>query len=180
LKIAPGSGRVAFTFCEKKDMAAGDTEQAPVPLNRELTKWEEWRGVLFFAIVVITSGIVIWNIPVLHPIAPLILLGIGLFFDLISLVARISTAITGKYSSGFFLVGFIFYFWAWISYPHAVLLGESDGLLSLWLRKLPDILCLAVLHLLIHVTYGRDGEEPETERAEQAGGHQPPTRPDST
>ncbi len=139
-------------------MAAGDTEQAPVHLNRELSKWEEWRGVVVFAIVVITSGIAIWHTPALHPVASLILLGIGLFFDLISLVARISTAISGKYSSGFFLMGFIFYFWAWISYPHTVVLGESDSLLSLWLRKLPDILCLAVLHLLIHVTYGRDSK----------------------
>lgn len=151
-------------------MATGDTDPAPVPLNRELTKWEEWRGVVAFAIIIVASSIAMWHFPAIHPIAPLILLGIGLIFDLISLSARISTAITGKYSSGFFLVGFLFYFWAWISYPHAVFLGESDGLLLLWLRKLPDILCLGVFHLLIHVSYGRDGAGPGTNRAEQVSG----------
>ena len=149
-------------------MATVDTDQAPVPLNRELTKWEEWRGVAVFAALFVVSSILIWHFPALHTIAPLILLGIGLLFDLISLIAQISTAITGKYSSGFFLIGFIFYLWAWISYPQAVFLGGSDGLLSLWLRKLPDILCLAVLHLLIHVGYGRDGANPKTKSAEQA------------
>lgn len=151
-------------------MATGKTDHPPVLLNRELSKWEEWRGVVFFAVVMIASAIAIWHMPAVHPIAPTILLGIGLFSDLISLAARISTAITGKYSSGFFLIGFIFYFWAWISYPHAVFLDGSDGLLSLWLRKLPDILSLAVLHLLIHVSFGRDDTKPPTEPAEHDGG----------
>jgi hypothetical protein len=161
---------VLFDVLPKKEMAIGDTTQGPVPMTRELTKWEEWRGVVVFAIVVIASSIMIWHFPACHPVAPLILLGIGFLFDLISLIARISTAITGKYSSGFFLIGFIFYFWAWISYPHAVLLGESDSLLSLWLRKLPDIFCLGLLHLLIHVSYGRDGAGSEDKQAEQVSG----------
>jgi hypothetical protein len=151
-------------------MANGKTDHPPVLLNRELSKWEEWRGIVFFAVFIIASGIAIWHMPVIYPIALTILLGFGLFFDLISLAARISTAITGKYSSGFFLIGFIFYFWAWISYPHAVFLRGSDSLLSLWLRKLPDILCLAVLHLIIHVPFGRDDTKPKTKRAEHDGG----------
>lgn len=34
--------------------------------------------------------------------------------------------------------------------------------MALWLRKIPDILCMAVLHLLVHVTYGRDNAKTKT------------------
>ncbi len=132
---------------------------APIPLNRSLTKWEEWRGVVFFAAIFIASSIAIWHFRAIQPILPLVLLGIGLFLDCMSVIARIQTARTGKYSSGFFVVGFIFYLWAWVSYPHAVILEDSPNMLSLWLRKLPDILSLAVLHLAVHMSFSRDSNE---------------------
>jgi hypothetical protein len=139
-------------------METGDKDITSVQLNDKLSMWEEWRGIVFFILIVVGSSIAIWHIGMIQPIAPMILLGIGLFFDILSLIARISTVVTGRYSSGFFVVGFVFYLWAWISYPHAVLLGDSQGLLSLWIWKLPDIICLAALHLAIHVSFGRDGD----------------------
>lgn len=146
------------------------TTTAPVPIDHQLTKWEEWRGIVYFIAVVIGTSIAIWHWPPVQPFAPLALLGIGIFFDVVSLAARISTAVTGRYSSGFFLIGLAFYLWAWLSYPHSVLINEAGGVISLWLRKLPDITCLAVAHLLIHVSFGRDQtQEDEIKDAEQKG-----------
>ena len=57
------------------------------------------------------------------------------------------------------MVGFVFYLWAWVSYPHAVILEDSQTLLSMWLRKLPDILSLAALHLAVHMSFSRDSND---------------------
>ena len=140
-------------------VATIEMNSAPIPLNRHLTKWEEWRGVVFFAVIFISSSIAIWHLEVIQPILPLVLLGFGLFLDSMSVIARIQTVRTGKYSSGFFVVGFVFYLWAWVSYPHAVILEDSQTLLSLWLRKLPDILSLAALHLAVHTSFARGSNE---------------------
>lgn len=146
------------------------------PVTVKLTKWEEWRGIVIFLVVLLASSIVLWHIPALQPAAPLILLGIGLFFDGISVAARISTAITGRYSSGFFLVGFAFYVWAWLSYPHPVLLSESHGLLALWIRKSLDLLCMAVLHMLCHTSFAKAPDNKEDKEAEQSASHVRETR----
>ncbi len=149
-------------------VATLEMNSAPIPLNRHLTKWEEWRGVVFFAVIFISSSIAIWHLRVIQPIVPLVLLGFGLFLDFMSVVARIQTARTGKYSSGFFVVGFVFYLWAWVSYPHPVILEDSQTLLSMWLRKLPDILSLAALHLAVHTSFARhSNESKQIEEAEQ-------------
>ena len=159
-------------------MAASDTDPTPVLVNRDPTKWQEYRGVVIFAMFVLASSVGFWHSSGIQPVVPLILLGIGLFFDIISIIARISTAITGRYSSGVFLIGFVFYFWAWISFPQPVFLGEANGLLSLWLRKIPDILVMAAFHLAIHVSFGLDGARPEA-KAEPGAAGQPATRPSS-
>ena len=139
-----------------------DTSNVTIlPTAYKLSKWEEWREIVYFIAVVITSAIVIWHWPSVQTIAPLILLCIGLLFDLVSLIARISTAITGRYSSGFFTVGLAFYVWAWLSYPHTVLLREGSGLFSLWLWKIPDITCMTIVHFLIHVSYEKKDTEHE-------------------
>ena len=140
-------------------VATLEMNSAPIPVNRHLTKWEEWRGIVFFAIIFISSSIAIWHLRVIQPIIPLVLLGFGLFLDFMSVIARIQTSRTGKYSSGFFMVGFVFYLWAWVSYPHAVILEDSQTLLSVWLRKLPDILSLAALHLAVHMSFSRDSND---------------------
>ncbi|MGK0186253.1 MAG: hypothetical protein ACI9R3_002036 [Verrucomicrobiales bacterium] len=164
LRAHRSRGDSALAKLRKIRMEPEHIDIVPVPLNEEPSKWEEWRGIAFFVLIVIGSSMAIWNIEMLRPVAPLILLGIGLFFDFVSLVARISTAITGRYSSGFFVVGFAFYFWAWLAYPHPILLRDSDGLFWLWIRKLPDIVSLAVLHLAIHISYGRDEDESDTSK----------------
>jgi hypothetical protein len=145
---------------------------APIPINRSLTKWEEWRGVIVFAVIFISSSIAIWHLRAIQPILPIVLLGLGLFLDCMSVIARIQTARTGKYSSGFYVIGFVFYLWAWVSYPHAVILEDSQNLLFLWLRKLPDILSLAALHLAVHMSFTRDSSESKQE-AEQAASRNP-------
>jgi hypothetical protein len=97
-----------------------ETNTSPLPFNNNLTKWEEWGGVVWFIIIFTTSSIGIWHLNILQPFLNIILLGFGIFTDLMSLIARIHTALTGRYSSGFFVVGFVFYLWAWVSYPHAI------------------------------------------------------------
>ena len=133
------------------------------------------RNIVYFIAIAIGTSIVIWHNPSAQPTAPLILLCLGLFFDAASLAARISTAVTGRHSSRYFLIGFAFYLWAWLSYPDAVLLDGANGLLSLWIRKVPDLICLAVVHILAHAPYGRDSElQNRKHDAEQAGPGYPP------
>ncbi|MCD4654506.1 hypothetical protein K8T06_11315 [bacterium] len=122
------AGHRLFANRSAKDNMNNEIETpTPVPLDCQLTTWEEWRGIVYFIAVVIGTSIAIWHWPATQPIAPLVLLGIGVFFDTVSLAARISTAVTGRYSSGFFLIGFAFYLWAWLSYPHPVLIHVSFG-----------------------------------------------------
>ncbi|MBU1612188.1 MAG: hypothetical protein KKC99_10125 [Proteobacteria bacterium] len=140
----------------------------PIPVNSQLTKWEGWSGLVYFFAVVIVTSIAIWHLPATHPIAPLVLLGIGILFDAFSLAVRISNAVTGRYSSGFFLIGFAFYLWAWLSYPRPVLINDVEGLVSLWLCKLPDIACIVVAHLLIHFSFGSErGQKAKEQDTEQ-------------
>ena len=138
----------------------------PIPVTKPLTKWQEWREIVFFAFLLTVSSIFIWHVPATQPALPLLLLCCGLLLDILSLIARISTAITGKYSSGFFLFGLIFYFWAWVSYSHPVFFGDSSNLIGLWLRKLPDIFCMAILHLLIHTNFSSRKNQPKDEKAD--------------
>lgn len=162
-------------------MEIGQAKMIPAQKERALTKWEEWRAVILFVAIIIGSSVAIWHVPLLQPVTLPILLGVGLFFDLVSLMARISTAITGRYSSGFFIVGFVFYFWAWLAFPHSVLLGQADGLLVLWMRKALDLVSLALVHLLIHVSYGRgeDSSGPKINTKQDAS-EQPTVLPKSS
>lgn len=135
------------------------------PQAVKLTKWEEWRGMVIFLLLLIGSSIAAWHIPRLQPIVPIVLLSIGLFFDGISIAARISTAITGRHSSGFFLVGFAFYTWAWLSYPNTVLLPEWHDMIGLWLRKGVDLACLGVFHIMCHTTFGKENRNGRAEQS---------------
>ena len=55
--------------------------------------------------------------------------------------------------SGFPIIGFVFYFWAWLSYPSSVILSATGAHFTLWLAKLLDLVCLAMFHLLCHVSF---------------------------
>jgi hypothetical protein len=50
------------------------------------------------------------------------------------------------------MVGFAFYFWAWLAYPHPVLLVGGDGFWPTALAKLPDLLALGAAHAIVHLS----------------------------
>src|SRR5438552_3045240 len=109
------------------------TPPGPVPISRKLTRWEEWRGVVYFVIVVLVSSVVFWHLddstePFFtrrHPVPKLLMLA-GLLFDVVSLLSYISTRVTGRFSSGVPGVGFVFYFWAWLSLPVSIILSTPS------------------------------------------------------
>jgi len=126
---------------------------APIPITRKLTRWEEWSGIVYFVATVFGSSILLWQWQAARSTAIPILLGIGLFFDAMSVVAYISTLVTKRYSSGFLGFGFVCFFWAWLSCPAAVLLSTPQSLAVLWLAKLLDLVALFVLSMCFHVPF---------------------------
>lgn len=136
------------------------TSPAPIPITRKLTRWEEWRGVVYFIIVVLLSSIVFWHLddPTnhlfvrRHPFSKL-LLGAGLFFDAMSAACYISTRVTGRYSSGVPGAGLVCYFWAWLSCPASIILSTPPSLPLLWLNKLLDLVALFVFSACFHVPF---------------------------
>jgi hypothetical protein len=122
------------------------------PVHRQLSWWEQWRGVFAFCGVVAGSSSLIWHSPAAHWTIP-ILLGLGLFHDVFSAVCYSASFIQRRHVSGLPLIGMIFYTWAWLCYPRGVLWNAGDGLGLLWISKLLDLIGLAVFHLLFHLPF---------------------------
>lgn len=147
---------------ESRDMPAGKpyTEAG----HRQLTRWEQWKGVVFFALLVVGSSALMWLLPdSFHGMRirlVVILLACGFFFDGLSAFYAVLSFVKRRHMSGFPLVGFIFYVWGWLSYPDSVLLTASDGVVSLWLCKLVDLLALALVHCLFQCRLGPPSRSP--------------------
>jgi hypothetical protein len=75
-------------------------------------------------------------------------LALGGLFDLISLVAHLSTLITGRFSSGFPLVGLFLYGWFVLAYRKSLVAPDETSLPYIVLYKLLDLTLLAAVHLL--------------------------------
>jgi hypothetical protein len=129
----------------------------PIPVTRKLSRWEEWREVVLFIIVVVVSSIFFWHqdepsnksFGTRFPFSGL-LFGVGLFFDLLSCACYISTRITGRFSSGLPGVGLAFYCWGWLACPTCFILQAPQSLMLLWLYKLLDLVALFLLSACIH------------------------------
>jgi hypothetical protein len=136
------------------------TSPTPTPTSRKPTRWEEWRGVICFVVVVLLSSVVFWHLddsisPFFarrHPFAKLLLMA-GLFFDVMSLLSYVSTRVTGRSSSGVPGIGLVCYFWAWLSLPASVILGTPSSLVLLWLYKLLDLLALIGFSASFHIPF---------------------------
>jgi hypothetical protein len=126
---------------------------APIPITRKLTRWEEWRGVVYFFATVVLSSILLWHWAEMRNHAVKFLLGLGIFFDVMSTVAYLSTLITRRYSSGFLGFGFICFLWAWLSYPASVIIQTPQSLPMLWLAKLPDLVALFLFSACFHFPF---------------------------
>jgi WD40 repeat protein len=128
-----------------------------IPTNKKLSKWEEWSGVVYALAFIIISSTLIWHFNEnLNFILIITIFGLGLFLDFMSVVSSIQNYYAKRNVSGFFILGFVLYLWAWLSYPHSVLFSFSEpSLVKLWLYKIPDLVLMAVIHLLLNISYGK-------------------------
>ncbi len=78
------------------------------------------------------------------------LLGTGIVFDAISLFYRVLTLVTGRFSSGFPLIGLIFYFWFTLASHFSLVAPHETAPGRLLAYKMADFALLAGLHGLIH------------------------------
>ena len=83
----------------------------------------------------------------------MILLAIGLVFDAFSAFFYTLGLATRRNVSGLPVIGLLFYAWAWLAWPRAVLVTMSGGMGILWLCKLADLVALVGFHLLFHVPF---------------------------
>jgi hypothetical protein len=99
--------------------------------------------------VVAVHSVVAWFLPewyhrrfVLAPLAA------GFCFDLMSAFYHIMTLVTGKFMSGFPLVGLFFYAWFLLASRFTLTGGEQQGLAGVLLFKLVDAAVLLGFHAL--------------------------------
>jgi len=128
-----------------------------ISTNKKLSKWEEWSGVVYALAFIIISSIFIWHFNEnLNFILVIIIFGLGFFLDFMSVVFSVQNYYVKRNVSGFFILGFVLYLWAWLSYPHSVIFSFSEpSLVKLWLYKIPDLVLMAIIHLLLNISYGK-------------------------
>lgn len=123
----------------------------PAPNSASLTFWQKWGEVFGFIGLVVGTSIWMWQQPGSTHRYLLGVFILGCLFDALSLFYYVLTFIQRRFHSGLPGVGFVFCFWAWLAYPHPVLLGGGEGFWRVALAKLPDLLVLVAVQLLVHV-----------------------------
>lgn len=124
---------------------------SPTPRPQPPTFWEQWGEVLFLLGVMGGTSVWMWGQPASTHFYLLALIGIGCLFDALSLFYYVLTLIKRRLHSGIPGVGFVFCFWAWLAYPHPVLVAGGEGFWLIALAKLPDLAVLGLVQVLIHV-----------------------------
>jgi hypothetical protein len=79
------------------------------------------------------------------------LLCFGAIFDLVSLFYHVSTIVTGKYMSGFPVVGLIFYGLFLLTAQTPLVARHETALTRVLMYKIADALILLVFHLCCHL-----------------------------
>jgi hypothetical protein len=79
------------------------------------------------------------------------ILVLGLLFDLLSLFYHVLTLATGKFRSGFPLVGLLLYVWFVLAYPKSLLAPNETEPIRVLLFKPLDLVLLVSLHLLFQL-----------------------------
>lgn len=97
--------------------------------------WKTEDGAI--ALVIVSTCVAGWLFPERFVPFYLALLGMGLFFDIASLCLHLSTLITGRYQSGFPLVGLVFYVWFDVGYRKSLLAPEEARFTNLLLYPRP-------------------------------------------
>lgn len=117
-----------------------------MPLNANKVRlYMELGG--YLAIVAVFS-VGAWFLPDEYHRIVFGLLAIGVLFDLLSLFYHVMTLATGKFMSGFPVVGLFFYAWFLLASRFSLVGWEQTELSHVLLFKLADGALLLVLHAL--------------------------------
>jgi hypothetical protein len=111
----------------------------------------DWAETVFYILIVLGSSAGAWFLPDEYLYVVFFILAAGVFFDVLSLFYHTMTIITGKFMSGFPLVGLFFYVWFLLACPFAVVAPKEAGLWHIVLYKLVDAAILVVFHALCQV-----------------------------
>jgi hypothetical protein len=111
-------------------------------------KWSLSAEDLLPVLLIPATSVGAWFLPDQYLGFVFAILALGLLFDLLSLFSHLMTLATGKYKSGFPLVGLLFYVWFVLAYRRSLIAPHEEGLGYIALFKLLDLLLLAGVHLL--------------------------------
>lgn len=106
------------------------------------------KEALICGIVAILFIIVMWFIPLTTNLkVAFIILGIGIFFDVISLFYHVMTIITGRYMSGFPGVSAFFYYLFILCSQFSLVGWNETSLMPIVLYKIVDALVLLIFSM---------------------------------
>lgn len=97
---------------------------------------------------VLAGVIVMWFIPsTVNVKFAFVILGIGLLFDLLSLFYNLMTILTGKYMSGFPVIGFLCYLLFLLTSKFSLVGWNETSLAHIMLYKVADALILLAFYI---------------------------------
>jgi hypothetical protein len=106
------------------------------------------REVVIYVVVALLAVVVMWLLPSNANIKiVVVILGIGIFFDLVSLFFHVMTIVTGKYMSGFPIVGLLFYVLFLLTSRFSLAGWNEISLGGIMLYKIVDALILLAFHM---------------------------------
>jgi hypothetical protein len=112
-------------------------------------KLRQYKEPLGFLALIAATCVIAWFLPDQYNRNMAVgILAMGTLFDLLSLFYHVMTLLTGKYMSGFPLVGLVFYIWFLLASRFPLMSWEETELGSLWLFKLVDGALLFGFHAL--------------------------------
>jgi hypothetical protein len=151
----------------------------PSPGPQVPSFWEQWAEVFILLALMGGTSVWMWGQPASTHFYLLALIGIGCLFDSLSLFYYVLTLIKRRLHSGIPGVGFVFFFWAWLAYPHSVLFASGEGFWRIALAKLPDLAVLGLVQFLVHVPLPRFTREfrPEVRDGNSSAPAEPSVHP---
>lgn len=106
------------------------------------------KEVSTYIAVTLLAVLVMWFIPLAANIKiSLVILGVGILFDSVSLFYHLMTIFTGKYMSGFPVVGLLFYGLFILTSQFSLVSRNETSLSRITLYKVADALILLAFHI---------------------------------
>lgn len=114
----------------------------------EKLNWSAFAKEVVIYIVALLAVAAMWLLPTTTNIKiAFAILGIGIFFDLISLFYHVMTIVTGKYMSGFPVVGLFFYGLFLLTSQFSLAGWNEMSLAHALIYKVVDALILLAFHI---------------------------------